>query len=157
MISSGAGSFAAVRRLGWAMGGVILASTVNCQLLPIFHAGSASSCFCIAPAWFITTPFPRRTWLRGGVPSNWQKPATVAPDWTKDLVMYEIAPKGFTSPNGVSSDGAGSGTFKSLEAKVRDPKNAPTHASRLTPLRIATQVPYLKALGITGVWLAGSA
>lgn len=47
--------------------------------------------------------------------------------------MYEIAPKGFTSPDGAGRDGAGSGTFKSLEAKV----------------------PYLKALGITGVWLAG--
>ncbi len=48
--------------------------------------------------------------------------------WTKDLVIYEIAPKGFTSPHGPES-----GTFNSLKAKL----------------------PYLRDLGITGIWLAG--
>jgi hypothetical protein len=56
-------------------------------------------------------------------------PATTpAPAWTKDLIIYEIAPKGFTSPNGPES-----GTFNSLKAKL----------------------PYLQELGITGIWLAG--
>jgi hypothetical protein len=52
----------------------------------------------------------------------------LSPAWTKDLVIYEIAPKGFTSPNGPES-----GTFNSLKAKL----------------------PYLHDLGITGIWLAG--
>ena len=55
-----------------------------------------------------------------------------APEWTKDLVIYEIAPYGFTSPNGVG-DGNGSGTFRSLREKLA----------------------YLEDLGITGIWLAG--
>jgi len=32
----------------------------------------------------------------------------LSPEWTKDLVIYEIAPRGFTSPNGPES-----GTFES--------------------------------------------
>ena len=51
-----------------------------------------------------------------------------APAWTKDLVIYEIATKGFTSPSGPES-----GTFKSLQAKI----------------------PYLKNLGVSGIWLTG--
>ena len=51
-----------------------------------------------------------------------------APDWAKNLVIYEIATKGYTSPGGPES-----GTFNSLRKKI----------------------PYLKALGVTGVWLAG--
>jgi hypothetical protein len=52
----------------------------------------------------------------------------VAPDWMKNLIVYEIATKGFTSP-----DGPESGTFRSLKAKL----------------------PYLQDLGITGIWLTG--
>ena len=52
-----------------------------------------------------------------------------APDWAKDLVIYEISTKNFTSPNGPES-----GTFNSLKEKV----------------------PYLKDLGITGIWLTGN-
>jgi len=55
-------------------------------------------------------------------------PGPSSPPWTKDLVICEIATKGYTSPNGPES-----GTFKSLAAKV----------------------PYLQKLGITGVWLTG--
>ena len=33
-------------------------------------------------------------------PANWTHPAVAAPEWTKDMVVYEIAPRGFTSPNG---------------------------------------------------------
>ncbi len=55
-------------------------------------------------------------------------PGVPSPSWTKNLVICEIATKGFTSPNGPES-----GTFKSLEAKV----------------------PYLQKGGITGVWLTG--
>lgn len=52
-----------------------------------------------------------------------------SPTWTKDLIIYEIATKGFTSPNGPES-----GTFNSLKEKI----------------------PYLKELGINGVWLTGT-
>ncbi len=51
-----------------------------------------------------------------------------APPWLKDLIIYEIAPRGFTSPNGPQS-----GTFRSLRAKL----------------------PYLQELGINAIWLAG--
>lgn len=55
-----------------------------------------------------------------------------APSWTKNIVMYELNPRGFTSPDGVG-DGNGSGTFPSLEAKL----------------------PYLHHLGINAIWLSG--
>ena len=54
------------------------------------------------------------------------------PNWTKDLVIYEINPYAFTSPKGYG-EGNGSGTWNSLQAKI----------------------PYLAELGITGIWLAG--
>jgi hypothetical protein len=52
----------------------------------------------------------------------------LAPDWLNDLILYEVATKGFTSPNGPES-----GTFDSLREKL----------------------PYLSELGITGIWLTG--
>ncbi len=55
-----------------------------------------------------------------------------APEWTKDLVIYEINPYAFTSPNG-AGDGSGSGTFAGVKEKMA----------------------YLQELGITGIWLAG--
>jgi hypothetical protein len=55
-------------------------------------------------------------------------PSSQAPPWARDLVIYEIATKAFTSPNGPES-----GTFASLQAKL----------------------PYLQNLGITGIWLSG--
>jgi hypothetical protein len=54
--------------------------------------------------------------------------AVQAPAWARDLVIYEVATKSFTSPAGPES-----GTFNSLRAKL----------------------PYLQDLGITGLWLAG--
>lgn len=51
-----------------------------------------------------------------------------SPEWMKDLVIYEIATKGFTSPKGPES-----GTFNSLRSKLT----------------------YLQDLGITGIWLTG--
>ncbi len=51
-----------------------------------------------------------------------------SPAWTRDLIVYEIAPKGFTSPHG-----PGTGNFRSLKAKL----------------------PYLQELGINGIWLTG--
>jgi len=51
-----------------------------------------------------------------------------SPEWMKDLIIYEIATKGFTSPNGPES-----GTFNSLREKLT----------------------YLTELGITGIWLTG--
>ena len=53
-----------------------------------------------------------------------------SPEWTKDLIIYEIATKGFTSPKGPET-----GTFDSLKARL----------------------PYLEELGITGIWLTGYA
>jgi hypothetical protein len=53
---------------------------------------------------------------------------TQAPDWIKDLILYEVASKGFTSPNGPES-----GNFDSL----------------------AERLPYLHELGVTGIWLTG--
>ncbi|MBI3243160.1 MAG: hypothetical protein HYZ49_12780 [Chloroflexi bacterium] len=57
---------------------------------------------------------------------------TLAPEWTRDLVIYEINPYAFTSPDGAGG-GSGSGTFASLKEKLA----------------------YLEELGITGIWLAG--
>lgn len=51
-----------------------------------------------------------------------------APDYLEQLIIYEIATKSFTSPNGPES-----GTFASLEEKL----------------------PYLEELGINAVWLTG--
>ncbi|MDY3919456.1 MAG: alpha-amylase family glycosyl hydrolase [Candidatus Limivivens sp.] len=53
---------------------------------------------------------------------------TGSPEFMKELVVYEIPIKGFTSPKGPES-----GTFRSLEEKLD----------------------YLKELGITGIWLTG--
>jgi hypothetical protein len=50
------------------------------------------------------------------------------PSWVDDLVIYEIATRSFTSPNGPES-----GTFRSL----------------------AERIPYLADLGVTGLWLTG--
>jgi len=51
-----------------------------------------------------------------------------SPEWTQDLIIYELSPKSFTSPNG-----PGSGTFRSTMEKI----------------------PYLRDLGINAVWLTG--
>jgi hypothetical protein len=51
-----------------------------------------------------------------------------SPDWIQDLIVYEIATKGFTSPNGPES-----GTFRSAQAKLS----------------------HLAALGVNGIWLTG--
>jgi hypothetical protein len=51
-----------------------------------------------------------------------------SPSFTKDIVIYEIAPKAFTSPYGPES-----GTFRSMMNKL----------------------PYLKKLGINTIWLTG--
>ncbi len=51
-----------------------------------------------------------------------------APDWAKDLIIYEISTKNYTSP-----DGHGTGTFNSLKEKI----------------------PYIADLGVTGIWLTG--
>lgn len=55
-------------------------------------------------------------------------PHASSPSWTKDLIVYQIAPKGFTSPHGPES-----GTFNSLKERL----------------------PYLQELGINGIWLTG--
>jgi Alpha amylase, catalytic domain len=50
------------------------------------------------------------------------------PDWAKDLVIYEIATRGFTSPSGPES-----GTFNGILEKL----------------------PYLEELGINAIWVTG--
>lgn len=62
----------------------------------------------------------------------WLARSASAPDWAKHLVIYELNPRGFTSPNG-AGDGSGSGTFASLREKL----------------------PYLRDLGVNGIWMAG--
>lgn len=64
------------------------------------------------------------------------QPRPTPPAWTESLVIYEVAPRAFTSasPGNVGPTGSGSGTFEGLRNKL----------------------PYLSALGITGIWLAGS-
>jgi glycosidase len=52
-----------------------------------------------------------------------------SPEWAKDLIIYEIATRGFTSP-----DGPESGNFKGVQEKLT----------------------YLQKLGITGIWLTGT-
>lgn len=59
---------------------------------------------------------------------SFQSSDPINPQWSKDLVIYEIATKGFTSPNGPES-----GTFQSLKEKL----------------------PYLEDLGINAIWLTG--
>jgi hypothetical protein len=56
---------------------------------------------------------------RGGTPQ---------PSWVDDLVIYEVATRAYTSP-----DGPESGTFRSLAARL----------------------PYIADLGVTGIWLTG--
>lgn len=63
-----------------------------------------------------------------GVSSN----PRVPPSWARDLVIYELNPRLFTSPDGVG-DGNGSGTFRSLRERL----------------------PYLADLGVNGIWMAG--
>lgn len=54
----------------------------------------------------------------------------IAPPWARDLVIYELNPRTFTSPDGI---GGGSGTFAALEERL----------------------PYLADLGVNALWLAG--
>lgn len=57
-----------------------------------------------------------------------QTKVSLRPDWVRDLVIYEVAIKGFTSPNGPES-----GTFRSLMQKME----------------------YLEDLGVNAIWLTG--
>ena len=57
-----------------------------------------------------------------------QTKVSLRPDWVRDLVIYEVAIKGFTSPNGPES-----GTFRSLMEKME----------------------YLEDLGVNAIWLTG--
>ena len=52
----------------------------------------------------------------------------LAPEWLNDLILYEVATKGYTSPAGPQS-----GTFTSLQNRL----------------------PYLADLGVTGIWRTG--
>jgi hypothetical protein len=71
---------------------------------------------------------PAQTVTRGGQSAAPLQPST--PAWARDLIIYEIATKGFTSPQGPES-----GTFNGIKARL----------------------PYLHELGINGIWLTGYA
>jgi hypothetical protein len=76
------------------------------------------------------------SWSNGAVwtrSPGWPGPATPAPAWARNLTIYELNPRGFTSPNGTGADGSGSGTWASLTGHL----------------------PYLAALGVNGLWVAG--
>ncbi len=70
--------------------------------------------------------------LNSAIDDPWRVREATAPEWAKHLIIYELNPRGFTSPDG-AGDGSGSGTFASLEQKL----------------------PYLRDLGVNGIWLAG--
>lgn len=53
---------------------------------------------------------------------------TNTPSWAKDLIIYELSPKSYTSPHGPET-----GTFNSMKEKI----------------------PYLQELGINAVWFTG--
>ncbi|HTV54759.1 MAG TPA: alpha-amylase family glycosyl hydrolase [Terriglobia bacterium] len=79
----------------------------------------------------LSTPFTARLSARQSAPPGLGPRTFIqppSPKWVKDLIIYEIATKGFTSPRGPES-----GTFDSLRSKL----------------------PYLQELGITGIWLTG--
>lgn len=59
--------------------------------------------------------------------------AVDVPEWTAHAIIYEIAPKAFTSPSGIGKDGSGSGTLYSA----------------------AQMLPGLADVGVNAVWLAG--
>jgi hypothetical protein len=80
---------------------------------------------CSSVAWSTGT-----AWTRA--PPPWH-PSTPAPAWAANLSIIELNPLTFTSPNGTGADGSGSGTWASA----------------------ATRVPYLAALGVRALWLAG--
>lgn len=66
--------------------------------------------------------------MTGIIQSLCAQPTVETPLWTKDLIIYELSTRSFTSPHGPET-----GTFKSLKEKV----------------------PYLHDLGINAVWLTG--
>jgi hypothetical protein len=72
------------------------------------------------------------TAVSASLPSDLGFDPRVPPAWAKDLVIYELNPRTFTSPDGIG-DGDGSGTFASL----------------------AERLPYLSDLGVNALWLAG--
>lgn len=90
----------------------------------------AGTLLTLLPSWplaALQSPMEEKEAMEGSqLPADPSQPA--APGWMKDLVIYEIATKGFTSPKGPES-----GTFASLKARL----------------------PYLQNLGVTGIWLTG--
>lgn len=82
--------------------------------------GATTDPVTLSKVWAVTT------WEDPRVSASALQPDS--PPWVKDLIIYEIATKGFTSPNGPES-----GTFNSLRAKLN----------------------YLQELGVTGIWLTG--
>jgi len=82
-------------------------------------AGAAASLLATSPGFGKSSP-------QDPPPARPVQPPS--PAWVRDLIIYEIATKGFTSPRGPET-----GTFNSLKGRL----------------------PYLQELGITGIWLTG--
>ena len=98
-------------------------NSMNSSRRNFLKTGSALGAGLLASSTGLSTAIPEAT---PGAGTASVQPSS--PDWARHLIIYEIATKGFTSPNGPES-----GTFKSLQARL----------------------PYLQELGITGIWLSG--
>lgn len=90
----------------------------------------ASTVFALMPTIHLSARSEAKVQPRDDEEARWPiDPAQpTSPVWMRDLIIYEVATKGFTSPNGPES-----GTFASLQS----------------------QLSYLHELGITGLWLTG--
>eukprot|EP01079_Euglenida_sp_SAG-EU17-18_P004918 gene4918-5059_t len=84
------------------------------------------SCGCISWA-------NSKVWNRQGVQCGRPpSPFTPPPPWADSLSIYEVNPRGFSSPGG-AGDGSGSGTWAGLTQRLA----------------------HLRDTGVTGMWLAG--
>jgi hypothetical protein len=91
---------------------------------------------------------------------NWTGPTLAVPEWAANLSILELNPRGFTSSvSGADSVGA-NGSCLAYAADASG-GNASSYnggcGSGTWRSLTAEGVPYLKALGVSGVWLAGSA
>jgi hypothetical protein len=86
---------------------------------------------------------------------NWTGPALAVPAWAANLSIIEINPRGFTSSGTDSAVGA-NGTCLAHVARNASSYNGGCGSGTWRSLT-AEGVPYFKSLGVSGVWIAGSA
>jgi hypothetical protein len=113
----------------------------------------------VAPAPPDTFAGPRRLDLIANTSSpalNWTEPRLPVPAWAANLSIIELNPRGFTSAAG-GSVGA-NGSCLAHAAVVRNASTYNGGCGSGTWRSLLTEgVPYLQSLGVSGVWLAGSA